>query len=182
MAYSTNILTQITSDPALQPFLPFFFVLAVIFGTLSVANIFKRRDGRPMNSVNFMIALVFAFFAAGYQPFVNFFFLNFGLVVWAFVGIFFIAFILEAIGLRGRKKIPAGKENLPIMMITIFILLLATFGFTYISKIEIPVVGTENFMIILSIILLIAIFYYAYEHGRSGREEQYLADEIRRKK
>ncbi len=167
MAYQTNILTQITTDPSLQPFLPFFFVLAVVFGTLSISNVFKRSDGRPMNSVNFIIALVFAFFAAGYQPFVAFFFANFGAVLWAFIIIFFIAFILEAIGLR-RKKVPKGKEDVPIMMGGVIIMLLATVGFAYISELEIPVVGTENFMVILGIILLLLVLYYAYEFGREA--------------
>lgn len=169
MAYETSILTQITSDPAIQPLLPFLFVLAIVYGMLTITGIFKKKDGRPMNSVNFIIALVFAFFAAGYEPFVAFFLANFGVVLWAFVVLFFIAFILEVVGLR-RKKVPKGKEDVPIMMGGVIILLLATVGFAYISELEIPVVGTENFMVILGIVVLLLVLYYAYEFGRGSKE------------
>lgn len=173
MAYETNIITQITTDPTLQPFLPFFFVLAVVYGMLSIANIFKNnKTGGSMKSVNFIIALVFAFFAAGYQPFVSFFLANFGLVLWAFIIIFFIAFVLEAIGLRGKHRIEKGKEDVPIMMGGVIILLLATIGFSYMSEFDIPIVGTENFMMIVGIILLLLVFYYAYEFGRGQKQPQ----------
>jgi len=161
-----DMIAQVSSDPALQPILPFIFVLAVVYGMLSIVNIFKK-EGRPMNSVNFLIALVFAFFAAGYQPFVNIFFEEMGIVLWAFIILFFIGFILEAVGLR-RKKVPKGKEDVPIMMGGIIILMLATGGFAYISEMEIPVIGTTNFMIIIGLILLLTIFYYAYELGKGG--------------
>jgi len=157
-----NIFAQITQNSTLQPFLPFLFVLAVIYGLLSVTDVFKKK------SVNFIIALVFAFFAAGYEPFVSFFFMNFGIVLWAFVILFFIAFILEALGLR-KRKVPKGKENVPMIIATIIIIFLATYGFAYIKELEIPVIGTENFLVILGLVLLAIIFYYAYEYGHSQR-------------
>ncbi|MCD6477417.1 MAG: hypothetical protein J7K87_00220 [Candidatus Aenigmarchaeota archaeon] len=164
--YSTdNIVTQINSTPALQPFLPFFFVLAIVYGLLSMVNVFKGKK-----AVNFIISLVFAFFAAGYQPFVNMFFTEFGLILWSFVIIFFIAFILEAIGLRGKKKLAEpGKEDLPLIMGGILVLILATVGFGYLSNINIPVIGTENVLLLIGIFLLLLIFYYAYEFGKSGQ-------------
>jgi len=163
MAYG-DVFTQLTTDPMIQPFLPFLFVLAIVYGMLTITGIFKTKDGRPMNSVNFIIALVFAFFAAGYAPFVNFFFANFGAVLWAFIILFFIAFILEVVGLR-RKKVPKGKEDVPIMMGGIIILLLVTVGFTYISDLEIPIIGAQNFMVIIGLVLLMLVLYYAYELG-----------------
>jgi|GEM_PF-588273 len=178
MAYETSLITQLTLDPTLQPLLPFLFVLAVIYGMLTIANIFKTRSGGSMRSVNFIIALVFAFLAAGYQPFVSFFFANFGIILWAFIILFFIAFILEAIGLR-RKKVPPGKEHIPIFTVAIIILILAASGFAYISELEIPVIGTENFLIILGLILILILFYYAYEHGRANVVEDYIKEKMK---
>ncbi len=169
-----NIITQISTDPTLKPFLPFFFVLAIVFGLLSIANIFKNRQtGRTLNSVNLMIALVFAFFAAGYQTFVDLFFANFSIILWAFVILFFIAFALHALGLRGKDNITKGREDLPITLLGIVLLLLVTSGFAYISEIEIPILGTENFMILLALILIALMFFYAYELGRNKPAGQY---------
>lgn len=156
-----NILTEVTSNSAFQPFLPFLFVIAVIYGLLSLVDVFKKK------SVNFIISLVFALFAAGYQPFVNFFFLNFGNVLWSFVILFFVAFIFKALGLTGKRKIPPGKENVPMVIATIIIIFLAAFGFAYIKELKIPVIGTENFLVVLGLVLLVIIFYYAYEYGNS---------------
>jgi len=156
-----NIITEVTRNPSLQPLLPFLFVLAITYGLLSIVNIFKSKP------VNLIISLVFAFFAAGYSPFVNFFFLNFGLILWTFVGLFFVAFIMEAIGLRGRKKVPRGKENLVMIIVTIVIIFLAAAGFKYIENFDVPVVGTDNFLIILGLVLLLVIFYYAFEYGNA---------------
>ena len=156
-----NIITEVTRNPSLQPLLPFLFVLAVTYGLLSIVNVFKSKP------VNLIISLVFAFFAGGYASFVNFFFMNFGLILWTFVGLFFIAFIMEAVGLRGKKKVPKGKENLVMIIVTILIIFLAAAGFKYIEDFDVPVVGTDNFLIILGLILLLVIFYYAFEYGNS---------------
>jgi len=164
---TTNFITQISMDPTLQPFLPFFFVLAIVYGLLSMVNVFKGKK-----AVNFIISLVFAFFAAGYQPFVSFFFAEFGLILWAFVIIFFIAFVLEAIGLRGKKRLAEpGKEDLPMVFGGIFVLILVTVGFSYFSNFDIPIIGTENLLILIGLFLLLIIFYYAYEFGKSGEPQ-----------
>jgi len=165
MVDTTNFIAQITMNPTIQPFLPFLFVLAIIYGLLSMVNVFKGKK-----SVNFIISLVFAFFAAGYQPFVNFFFAEFGLILWAFVIIFFIAFILEAIGLRGKKKIAPGKEDLPMVLGGILVLILVTVGFGYFSDFDIPIIGTENLLILIGVFLLLLMFYYAYEFGKSNKD------------
>ena len=161
-----TLVMQLSNDPSLRPILPFLFVLAVVYGMLSIANVFKTHTGKPMNSVNFIIALVFALFAAGYSQFVSIFFANLGIILWAFIILFFIAFAFEAIGLRRKRA--KGKEDVVMIITGIIILLLITIGFSYISEISVPVIGTENFIIIVGIILLLIIFYYAYELGKGG--------------
>ena len=91
---SLSIFAQITQNPALEPFLPFFFVLAIVFGLLQIIDVFNKK------SVNLIISLVFASFAAGYKPFIEFFFQYFGLVLWAFIILFFIAFIITMWDIR----------------------------------------------------------------------------------
>ena len=153
----SEMITQLSNDPALQPILPFVFVLAVVYGLLSMVDVFKKK------SVNFLIALVFAFFAAGYQPFVTSFFINLGIVLWGFLIIFTIAFLLEAIGIRGKKA--KRKPDVSVSIAGVVVLLLVTVGFAYMSEINIPIIGTENFMVILGLFLLFFMIYYAYEHG-----------------
>ena len=50
----------------------------------------------------------------------------------------------------------------------IFVLILVTVGFSYFSNFDIPVIGTENLLILIGLFLLLIIFYYAYEFGKSG--------------
>lgn len=153
-----NLFTQTLITPQFQPLLPFFFVLAIVYGLLNLVKIFDK------NSINLIIALVFGFFASSYPPFLYFFYRNFGFLLWTFIILFFIAFFLEALGLR-KKKVPEGKEHIPMMMGSIILILLVTMGFGIISKFEIPFLGTENFMVIVGLFLLGLIFYYAYELG-----------------
>lgn len=167
----SNILVQVTENPALQPFLPFLFVLAIVFGLLEIVDIFKRK------SVNVVLAFVFAFFAAGYEPFVTFFFAKFGLILWGFVFLFFVAFIMEAIGMRGKKKVPEGKENLLMVVITIIILILGAVGFTYIKELEVPVIGTDNLLMIIGLLLLVVLFFFAYEYGSKERKVKEIMEE-----
>lgn len=163
MSLETGFSSLLTGSSSIQPFLPFFFVLAIVYGVLSVTNIFKKT------SVNMIIALVFAFFASGYPPFLNFFFNNFGYLLWSFIVIFFIAFFMEAIGLRGKDSSKKGKD-IGILIIGIAILLLITFV-GRVSEMNIPILGSENFLILIGLFLLVMIFYYAYLHGRESEGE-----------
>lgn len=155
---------EIAQNQAIQPYLPFFFILAVVFGLLEIVDVFKRK------SVNLIIALVFAFFAAGYEPFVTFFFEYFGLILWSFVGLFFIAFFFEALGMRKSQKVGTGRENIPIMVGGVVLLVLTTVGIQYLSEFRLPFLNNRNMLLLIGLVLLGIIFYYAYEYGGQERD------------
>ncbi|MFP4116932.1 MAG: hypothetical protein ACLFQ8_01360 [Candidatus Aenigmatarchaeota archaeon] len=151
---------QLFQNPAIQPYLPFFFTLAVVYGLLSITG--EKDEGLfGKSSVNLIISLVFAFFAAGYEPFVNFFFNYFGFILWAFIGLFFLAFF--------RKAITAGEETdhkdkiIIVGILFLMALSLGGFGMGYMTGVEIPILGSENFVVLVGLFLAIFLFYNAYK-------------------
>ncbi|MFP4115714.1 MAG: hypothetical protein ACLFTQ_00705 [Candidatus Aenigmatarchaeota archaeon] len=160
-----ELLGEVLIEGTAQPFLPFFFVLAVVFGLLEIVDVFKK------NSVNLIISLVFAFFAAGYTPFVEFFFQYFSYILWTFVVLFFIAFFREALGFK-RSKVKSGEENLLIMIAGLFLLLLVSVGTQYIPELDLPI-ARENLVIFMGTILLVFMFFYAFKfHKTVGKEAE----------
>ena len=161
---SLSIFAQITQNPALEPFLPFFFVLAIVFGLLQIIDVFNKK------SVNLIISLVFASFAAGYKPFIEFFFQYFGLVLWAFIILFFIAFLMRAVGLE-KSKVKKGEENVPVVMGGIIILLLFTLGVQFLPEMSIGFLTKRDIFLIVGIGLLALMFFYAYRFHSSVKRE-----------
>ncbi len=135
--------------------LPFLFTLAVVYGLLSMMG--DEKEGLfGKNSVNMIIALVFAVFAAGYEPFVVFFFSYFGIILWAFVGLFFLAFF--------KKVLSTGKKDKKEKAIYAGVILLvfasiAGLGTIYAPEFEIPVLGTQNFVVVLGLFLVLYVIY-----------------------
>ncbi len=157
--------TELIESPAVQPFLPFFFTLAVVYGLLSIIGDEEGLFGK--DSVNLIISLVFAFFAAGYQPFVDFFMNYFGFILWSFIGLFFLAFFRKAVG--------AGKTDSKqkILIVGIILLIAASFaglGMGYLGDVQIPILGPENFIVLVGIFLVLFLFYNAYEMDSNSRE------------
>ncbi len=150
---------EMMESPAVQPYLPFFFTLAVVYGLLTIIGdenkgLFKK------SSVNLIIALVFAFFAAGWQPFVEFFFTYFGLILWAFIGIFFIAFFKKALGTgdAGNKDKVIFSGIILLVFVSVFTILRA-----YFPRLEVPVLGTGNFLFLVGLFLILYMFYNAHK-------------------
>lgn len=156
----SSIFSQILSNPAIQPYLPFFFVLAVTFGLLEIVNVFKKK------SVNLVLALVFAFFAAGYRPFVEFFFQFFSLILWAFIIVFFIAMFMEALGLR-KSKVKEGEENVSVIIGGIVLLIFTTIGIQFLPEFNILGLSRDDISLLIGLILLLIIFFYAYRYEKT---------------
>ncbi|MFP4046040.1 MAG: hypothetical protein ACLFS3_03195 [Candidatus Aenigmatarchaeota archaeon] len=152
---------ELLANPQIQPFLPFFFVLAVVFGLLSITGDEEGLFGK--NSVNLIISLVFAFFAAGYSPFVDFFFQYFGVILWIFIGLFFIAFFMQALGIKKAQEQKNWKFAMAILGIVFLILI--TVGVSLIEEIDIPVLGTDNFLMVIFLLLALGGFFYAFKAG-----------------
>lgn len=156
--------SEIVQNPSVQPYLPFFFVLATVFGLLEIVNVFKKKP------VNFIIALVFAFFAAGYEPFVKFFFQYFSIVLWSFVGLFFIAFFMEVFGLR-ESKVKKGEENVPVVMGGIILLLFITIGVHFLPELNISFLSKRDILLIAGLLLMGLMFFYAYRYEPTIKKE-----------
>ena len=142
-------------DPTLLPFIAaFLFVFAVVFGALSYANVLGGQ-----RKVNVIIALAFAIFAVLFEPFVASLQTVLPFAVIAIVIIFFILFLKKVFG--GGDKIDAW----PIATSLIFALLLlgifwGQFGFS------LPGLDPTNVLWLIGIIIVLLIFYVAYQHGK----------------
>ncbi|MFB6088215.1 MAG: hypothetical protein ABEK36_00370 [Candidatus Aenigmatarchaeota archaeon] len=157
MSFGSNFYNVLWGTSTIEPFLPFFFVLAVVYGVLNVADIFEKK------SVNLIISLVFAFFAIGYSPFVSFFFRYFGVLLWSFIIIFFIAFVLEALGVRKGESSSERKEDMGILIVGIVILIFITVIGD--SGTSFTMLNSQNFLMVIGLVLFALIFYFAYSHG-----------------
>lgn len=141
-------------DPTLLPFVAaFLFVFAVVFGALSYAKVLGEQ-----RKVNAIIAIAFAIFAVLFEPFVT------GLqavLPFAVVGIIIIFFILFL------KKAFEGNafDAWPIATSLIFALLLLGIFWDRIGF-SLPGINATNMLWLIGIIIVLLIFYVAYQHGK----------------
>lgn len=137
--------------------LPFLFVLAVVFGVLRIANVFK---GNP--AVEMVIALVIAFFAATYQPFASMLLAYLPSITWFFVAMFFLVFVLQILGIRGKSA--GEKPEQSLIIYGILLLLLFSIGVSTLKGLPtLPLIGGgENLALLVGLILIVGIFWYAY--------------------
>ena len=145
--------------------LVFFLVFASVYGILATTGRGGGRGGLfGNNAVNTVIAIVFAFFAAGSSEFIRFFEANFSLMVWVFVGLFFLAFLLEVLGIRGilisREKMKK-QPHTWVVIGGLALLLMITIGFGTISKIDVPIIGTNNALMVIGILFFAQMVLYA---------------------
>ncbi len=68
--------------------IPFFFLLAVVYGALGISGVFKNR------AVNLIIALVIALFGMTYQPFITWLYTIMPYAIALFIAVFFIGFVV----------------------------------------------------------------------------------------
>lgn len=137
--------------------MPFLFVLVDVFGVLQLTHVFHK-------GVNFIIAIILAFFAAHNPVFISLFWSQLINVVIFFVVLFFLAFILQLFGLRG-KGAPKAKEGLVIYGAILFVLLSIGFNYTETFPTLPYIGGGENLMLLIAIILILAVFWAAFQIG-----------------
>jgi hypothetical protein len=140
-----------------QFLIPFLFILAVVFGAVNAANVFKNRG------VNLLVSLALAFFAASNTSFVEFLWSQFGSISIFFIAMFFVIFVLEAFGVRkGKQGQPDGSDALVINGAILFILL--SIGYLFIPQFSLPIVGGgQNLLLFVFILFIIIIFWSAYK-------------------
>ncbi len=138
---------------------PFFFLLAVVYGALGISGVFKNR------AVNMIIALVIAFFGMTYQPFTSWLYAIMPYAIILFIAVFFLGFIYKLFkGRKGEQK----DFTLILIVIGLFLILFVRFGEdieSLTASLGMPVTY-ESLVGIVGIIVLIAFFYGAYKLGR----------------
>lgn len=152
-----DMLLDLTVLQSEQFLIPFLFILAVVFGTINVVNIFRNRG------VNFLIALALAFFAASNTVFVQLLWSQFGTIAVFFIAMFFIIFILEAFGVRrGQQGKADGSDALVIYGAILFVLL--SVGYLYLGNVSVPILGGgQNLLLFIFILFIIIIFWSAFK-------------------
>ncbi len=168
--------TDLLNDPNYQPLLPFIFVFVIVYGMLSSIPNFKWGQ-----KVNIVLALVFGAFGAGYTPFLAFFYANFSMLLWFFVIMFMILFAGDILGLRKNKY--KGKETALMMgMALILLVFLMLVGLGYFDNVRVLGLEKNELLIVIGILFLLLIFYYAYEHSRTDIVQTYLEEAKRQGK
>jgi len=97
--------------------IPFLFMLAIVYGALDVAGVFRNKR------VNALIALVFAFFTLTYAPAIEFISQIMPYAIIFFVVFFFLGFVIK-VAKKGVDK----DYNLLIIILGLVLLLFATQG------------------------------------------------------
>jgi len=157
-----SIAFDLTMFQSEQVLIPFLFILAVVFGAVTASNVFRNKG------INFMISLALAFFAASNTEFIQFLWSQFGSISIFFIAMFFIIFTLEAFGLRGKGKQQDGSDAIIINGAILFVLF--SLGYIYMNSLPtLPFIGGgQNVLLLISVILIIVIFWSAYKTESHG--------------
>ena len=147
-------------DSAVIPFLStFLFVFAVVFGLLSIA---KGKDDKVLfkNSVNVIIAVVFAAFSVTYEPLVAALQQFIPLAAALLLIVFFFVFLRRLFGSKTGQHFDA----LPFLVVISFLLLLVGLFWDSLG-LSVPGMSSSNMMWLIGIIIVIMIFLAAYKHS-----------------
>ena len=136
----------------------FLFVFAVIYGLLATAKIMTEKN------VNIIIALVFAFFTAMFEPFTA--------ILQAFIPIVGIIFFIFFILIFVKKIISTDnkKDSLPVLASLVIVLIILGVLWedvgNYFYKFGLE---PANVLWIIGILLVLIIFYAVYSHSSDGK-------------
>ena len=131
-------------------FLPFLFVLAIVFGSLEMSGVFKGK------AVKLLIAAVIALFAAA-SPMVLA--LIQGIIPYAailFIAVFFVGFLWKLGSKRAKKD-----YTLMLIIAALILIALSAFGDQLTAAIGISI-SSDNFLIGVGLIFVLIILIAAY--------------------
>jgi len=133
--------------------IPFFFVLAVVYGSLEVSNVFRK------SSVKGLISLAIAAVTLTSEAVTVFVMDILPYAAILFVIFFVLGFILNVF--RGEdKKVDFSLVAVIAALVLVFVLSQQDFVESYV-----PWLSSENSVFIVAGILLLMIFYAAYKKG-----------------
>jgi len=141
---------------SLELLLPFFLVLAIIYGALEVSKVFKNR------AVNGIIAVVFAFFSIMNSQVVAFINSILPYAAGFFVVLFLIWIVLKP--LRGGGK-EGGKGTDPVLIIVILVLVMVILARMQTTDIlpSSSLLSNSNLIWIIGILIVAVILWKAYK-------------------
>ncbi|MCK5023334.1 MAG: hypothetical protein KAS04_04125 [Candidatus Aenigmarchaeota archaeon] len=144
---------------SLEIMLPFFLVLAIVFGALEVSQVFSNK------AVKAIIAFVFAAFSVMNMQVVAM--INFLLPYAAgFFVLFFLVWIILK-PLRGKGGDGKGDKKDPLILIVVLVLVLVIMtrlgdtGYSY----SLGFLANPNLLWIIGIVVVVFIIYKAYKMG-----------------
>jgi len=140
---------------------PFIFVFAIVYGALELTAVFKENK-----KVGGLIALALSFFALSSEPVVAVINQFLPYAAMFFIVVFFIGFILAPFRGKEEKK----DYGLIIIVCGLVAVFLINQGYELVSSF-LPaglMIGSENFMVIAGLALIIALFFAAYKKGKEG--------------
>ncbi|MBU0530254.1 MAG: hypothetical protein ABIH52_01335 [Candidatus Aenigmatarchaeota archaeon] len=139
--------------------LPFFFVFAIVYGSLEVSSVFKN------NAVKAVIALVLAFFTITNQEVISFINETFPYIIILFVVVFFLGFIFKLVKGKGEGE----KDYVLLIIIVALVLLFLSSQGDLIGLME--SVNSE-IMSYIGLGLILVIFYAAYEQMKKENKSK----------
>lgn len=139
---------------SLEILLPFFLVLAIVYGSLEVSKVFANK------AVKGIIAVVFAFFAI-----LNYEVVSFINAILPYAAGFFVVLFLIWIILKPIKGAGGGKGFDPVLIIVILALVLILLARMSVTEYwpESSWLSNANLIWIVGLIILVFIFWKAYK-------------------
>jgi len=138
--------------------LPFLFVLAIVYGALELASVFKNKK------VIAIIAIVVAFFSVSNAAVVATIIAAMPWAALLFIILFFIKFVLSMF-----KPGQGGRDyDLLVIILGLLAIFMLSHG-TQLIQDWLPggfPVSEENFILIIGIVIIIAIFLTAYKSSK----------------
>lgn len=130
----------------------FLFIFALTFGSLKISKVFEG-----LKAINAIIALVIAFFAASYQPFVTTMWAYLPYLSWFFVIVFLIAMVAKLFEKTGIKGETAKKHQTSlIVVLAMALLVFLTIGASFIP--EVSFIDTNNLYMVIGLIFIVGLF------------------------
>lgn len=135
--------------------LPFFFVLAVVYGALEVSDLFKKP------AVKALISIIIAFFSITNSTVVALIYQFLPYAALFFLVFFFFGFLYSFFK-KEEKKDP----TLVVIILGLLLIFLVERGEETLSPFSFPGLTQENFMAAVGLFVIVVIFFAAYQHYR----------------
>jgi hypothetical protein len=137
--------------------IPFFFVLAVVYGSLEVSKVFESRG------VKGIISLVIALFAITAPGLAAFIYQILPYAAAIFIVFFFVGFVMSFFreGEKGGKK----DLTLPVIIAGLVLVFAAGQGADILSRWlpSMSFIGNQNFIVAIIIIVILMVLYATYK-------------------